>query len=43
MTFKGKSMLFAGGAGSFGTKVVAIVLSRYEPEKLIVAEVEARV
>jgi UDP-N-acetylglucosamine 4,6-dehydratase len=34
--FKGKSVLITGGSGSFGKKFTEIVLSRYQPERLII-------
>lgn len=32
----GKNILITGGTGSFGKKLIQIILERYEPEKLIV-------
>ena len=34
--FNGKSVLITGGTGSFGKKMVQIILEEYKPEKLII-------
>ena len=34
--FNGKSLLITGGTGSFGKRFVKTILSRYQPQKVIV-------
>lgn len=36
MNFNGKSILITGGTGSFGNKAIAMILEKWNPERLIV-------